>query len=129
MKVQGHLRDYSLTDLFKILDSRHESGCLRIEFDLQPALFYFNSGQLVDARIADLKGFPAIQLACSRDTAPFVFDNSIVPPSSTSFNDNERVLLTKVFGLVPNGKPQPDRISRERQAAPCESVPARPSLK
>ena len=81
MKVQGHLRDYPLTDLFKILDSRHESGCLRIEFDLQPALLYFNSGQLVDARIADLEGFPAIQLACSKGTAPFVFDNDIVPPA------------------------------------------------
>jgi hypothetical protein len=129
MKVQGHLRDYPLTDLFKILDSRHESGCLRIEFDLQPALLYFNSGQLVDARIADLEGFPAIQLACSKGTAPFVFDNAIVPPSSTIFNDNERVLLTQVFGLVPNDKPQPDRISREQQEAPCESDPARPILK
>ncbi len=129
MKVQGHLRDYPLTDLFKILDSRHESGCLRIEFDLQPALLYFNSGQLVDARIADLEGFPAIQLACSKGTAPFVFDNAIVPPSSTIVCDIERLLLTQVFGLVPNDKPQPDQISRERQAAPCESDPARPILK
>src|SRR6266498_544781 len=129
MKVQGHLRDYPLSDLFKILDSRHESGCLRIEFDPQPALLYFNSGQPVDARMADLEGFPAIQLACSKDTAPFVFDNAIVPPSSTIFGDNERVLLSQVFGLVPNDKAQPDQISRERQASRCESVPARPTLK
>src|SRR6266850_6203446 len=78
MKVQGHLRDYPLKDLFKILAHRHESGCLRIDFELQTALLYFDSGLFVGARIADLEGFPAIQMACSGGTAPFVFDNAIV---------------------------------------------------
>jgi len=100
MKVQGHLRDYPLTDLFKILASRRESGCLRIEFEPQPALLYFNNGKLVDAQVADLRGLSAIQLACSRATAPFVFDNAILPPPATKIDENEMRLVDRVLSAA-----------------------------
>lgn len=104
MKIQGHLQDYPLSELIEILANRGESGCLRIQFDPQPAFFYFKSGQLVEARMSHLKGFAAIHLAFSRAKAPFDFDNCIIPPELSINDENERLLLTNVLGLKLGGE-------------------------
>ena len=103
MKIQGHLRDYPLTDLLEILANRHESGCLRIEFEPEPALLYFSSGQLVDARMSFLKGFAAVHLAFSRAEARFDFDNEVTPPASAIIDENERMLLSGMLKVRLSG--------------------------
>jgi hypothetical protein len=103
MKIQGHLRDYPLHDLLEILANRRETGCLRIEFEPEPALFYFNRGQLVDARMSFLKGFPAVHLAFSRAEAAFDFDNQIAPPEAAIIDENERALLSGILKLQLDG--------------------------
>jgi hypothetical protein len=110
MKIQGHLRDYPLNDLLEILANRQESGCLKIEFEPEPALFYFNKGQLVDARMSFLKGFPAVHLAFSRAEAPFDFDNQVSPPESAIINENERALLSGMLKLRLDGEDQAEAL-------------------
>jgi hypothetical protein len=103
MKIQGHLHDYPLSDLLEILANRQESGCLRIEFEPEPALFYFNRGLLVDARMSFLKGFPAVHLALSRAEASFCFDNTVAPPELAIIDENERLLLSGILKVKLSG--------------------------
>ncbi|HLE62293.1 MAG TPA: DUF4388 domain-containing protein, partial [Pyrinomonadaceae bacterium] len=98
MKIQGHLRDYPLPILLEVLADRHESGCLRIAFEPEPAILYFRRGQLVDARMSLLEGSAAINLALSMGQAPFNFDNDIVPPQSI-IDNHDRAILSRLIGV------------------------------
>lgn len=98
MKIEGHLRDYPLPALLEVLADRRESGCLRIAFEPEPATLLFRCGQLVDARISLLQGSAAINLALSMDTAPFDFDNEIVPPRG-AIDSHERTIMSRLLGM------------------------------
>jgi hypothetical protein len=126
MKIQGHLRDYPLDDLLEILVNRHESGCLRIEFEPEPALLYFDNGTLVDADMSFLRGFPAVHLAFSRAEAPFAFDNQVPPPAVANIDENERQLLSEMLKVRLSGESKPEEITKpadEKSAVPVESTP------
>ena len=112
MKIQGHLRDYPLPMLLEVLADRHESGCLRIAFEPEPAILYFRRGQLVDARMSLLEGAAAINLALSMEQAPFNFDNDIVPPQSV-INNHERAILSRLIGV---------RLTAENETEPVRVV-------
>jgi hypothetical protein len=98
MKIQGHLQDYPLPVLLEVLADRHESGCLRIAFEPEPAILYFSRGQLVDARMSLLQGSAAINLALSMEKAPFDFDNEIAPPESV-IDNHDRAILSRLIGV------------------------------
>ena len=99
MNTQGHLRDTPLPALFKSLADQAVSGCLRIEFQPEPALFHFRKGWLVDARMAYLHGLAAVHVAISRPDAAFSFDGDVVPPESAINDESERLMLTRVLGI------------------------------
>jgi len=82
MKINGHLQDFSLSDLLKILTNLRESGCLTIDFQPEPGVFYFNRGQLVEGRLGDARAEAAVQLALSLPKTSFQFDDDVEPPES-----------------------------------------------
>src|SRR4030095_9864821 len=116
MRIQGHLRDHPLPDLLARLSDRRETGCLRIEFEPEPAFFYFRDGQLVDARMSFLKGFAAVHLAFSRAKAAFDFDNAVEPPASAITDENERLLLSGILRV---------KLSNVVEAEPLSSAPVK----
>ena len=84
MKINGHLQDFSLQELLKILTNLRESGCLTIDFQPEPAVFYFSRGQLVEGRLLETKGQDAISLAFSLPNASFQFDDDVEIPESVT---------------------------------------------
>ena len=58
--LTGHLSNYPLSDLVGILRHQQKSGRLLIEYPKGPATFFFQNGELIDARMNDLAGLQAI---------------------------------------------------------------------
>ncbi|HEV2802808.1 MAG TPA: DUF4388 domain-containing protein [Pyrinomonadaceae bacterium] len=83
MVLTGHLDDYSLPGLIKMLHGQRKTGRLQIDYAESPAAFYFEDGRLVDARIGDLRGLEAVYLALSLAGASFNFNPLIEPPERT----------------------------------------------
>jgi len=101
MKIQGHLRDYPLQTLIEVLAHRRETGRLRIAFEPEPATLHFLEGQLVDARMSNLEGSAAINLALSLEGAPFDFDSEIQPRKS-QIGSHERAMISRLLGVQLN---------------------------
>jgi len=58
--LTGHLNNYPLSDLVGILRHQRKSGRLLIEYAKGPATFFFQNGELIDARMNELTGLQAI---------------------------------------------------------------------
>jgi TonB family protein len=87
-----------LLDAIAAIASRHESGRLQFTASGSRGALFFMKGKLVAAHMGPLSGFPAVNLAVSLGEGNLNFDSSIQPPPST-FNANERALLTERFGI------------------------------
>src|SRR5215216_2405357 len=92
MVLTGHLDDYSLPGLIKMLHGQRKTGRLQIEYAESPAAFYFEEGRLVDAKIGDLRGLEALYLALSLPGASFNFNPLIKPPERT-FAEREQKFI------------------------------------
>ena len=78
--LTGHLSNYPLSDLVGILRLQRKSGRLLIEYPKGPATFFFQNGELIDARMNDLKGLQAICVALAQPEASFNFNPLIQSP-------------------------------------------------
>ena len=67
--LTGHLSNYPLSDLVGILRHQRKSGRLLIEYPKGPATFFFQNGELIDARMKPW--FPE-ELTCRSDVAETV---------------------------------------------------------
>ncbi len=119
MKINGHLQDFSLQDLLKILTNLRESGCLTIDFQPEPGVFYFSRGQLVEGRLSDKEGQDAIKLALSLPKATFQFDDDVEIPKSET-----------VIPAQPSAEPHPEglRLSIETAEPVARTHTTVPSL-
>jgi len=61
--------------------------------------FFFDKGQLVDARMGKLTGFQAINAVSFLRDVNFKFDPSAAAPAHSSITANERLLLKDFFGI------------------------------
>src|SRR6476659_2921451 len=78
--LTGHLSNYPLSDLVGILRHQRKSGRLLIEYPKGPAMFFFQDGELIDARMNDLIGLQAICVALAQPEASFNFNPLIQSP-------------------------------------------------
>ena len=88
-----------ILDVIKILSANGESGRLEVSAGTTEGAFFFRNGQLVDARVGHLRGFPAVNAVASMPDARFSFDPSVAPPLVSSITPNERVVLKQFFGI------------------------------
>lgn len=93
MVLTGHLNDYPLSDLVGILRHQRKTGRLLIEYPVNPAIFYFKDGDLVDAQLHTLSGLQAICVALSQPNASFNFNPLIQPPRRSIDNALQKVVL------------------------------------
>ena len=95
--LTGHLSNYPLSDLIGILRHQRKSGRLTIEYALGPASFFFQDGELVDAKLNELSGLQAICVAVAQPEAAFNFNPLIKPPRRSIEKEHQRV-VSELFG-------------------------------
>src|SRR5215813_290384 len=95
--LTGHLNNYPLSDLVGILRHQKKSGRLLIEYPKGPATFFFQNGELIDARMNDLVGLQAICVALAQPEASFNFNPLIQSPRRSIESSLQRA-VSELFG-------------------------------
>jgi hypothetical protein len=95
--LTGHLSNYPLSDLVGILRHQRKSGRLLIEYTKGPATFFFQNGELLDARMNELTGLQAICVALAQPEASFNFNPLIVSPRR-SIDPSLQRAVAELFG-------------------------------
>jgi hypothetical protein len=116
--LTGHLSNYPLSDLVGILRHQRKSGRLLIEYAKGPAMFFFQDGELIDARMNDLTGLQAICVALGQPEASFNFNPLIQSPRRTIEPSLQRA-VSELFGcwdesavqIEASARPQPELLA------------------
>src|SRR5689334_21002850 len=95
--LTGHLSNYPLSDLVGILRHQKKTGRLLIEYSKGPAMFFFQEGELIDARLNDLSGLQAICVALAQPDAAFNF-NPLIPATRRSIEPSLQRAVSELFG-------------------------------
>ena len=95
--LTGHLNNYPLSDLVGILRHQRKSGRLLIEYPKGPAMFFFQDGELIDARMNELTGLQAICVALAQPESSFNFNPLIQSPRRTIDASFQRA-VSELFG-------------------------------
>lgn len=95
--LTGHLSNYPLSDLVGILRHQRKSGRLLIEYPKGPAMFFFQDGELMDARMNDLVGLQAICVALAQPEASFNF-NPLIQSPRRSIEPSLQRAVSELFG-------------------------------
>jgi hypothetical protein len=78
--LTGHLDEQPLPDLIRRLRVQRKSGRLQVEYAQGPGAFFFEDGQMVDARLGELRGVEALYAALELGGASFNFNPLVRPP-------------------------------------------------
>jgi hypothetical protein len=84
MALSGQLSDLSLAELIEFFCNQRKTGRLKIAYQRAPGYFYFDRGELVDAKIGTLVGVDAVYYALTQENASFKF--------STAFEATRRTI-------------------------------------
>jgi uncharacterized protein DUF4388 len=95
--LTGHLSNYPLQDLVGILRHQRKSGRLLIEYPKGPATFFFQNGELIDARMNELIGLQAICVALAQPEASFNF-NPLIQTPRRSIDPSLQRAVSELFG-------------------------------
>ena len=116
--LTGHLNNYPLSDLIGILRHQRKSGRLLIEYAKGPATFFFQNGELIDARMNELTGLQAIVVAMAQPEAAFNF-NPLIQTSRRSIEPSLQRVVSELLGCW-------DESALQIEAMPVmAAVPAR----
>jgi hypothetical protein len=117
--LTGHLNNYPLPDLIGILRHQRKSGRLLIEYPKGPATFFFQNGELIDARMNELTGLQAIVVAMAQPEAAFNF-NPLIQSSRRSIEPSLQRVVSELLGCW-------DETALQIEATPVRAaVVARP---
>ncbi len=120
--LTGHLSNYPLSDLVGILRHQKKTGRLLIEYPKGPATFFFQEGELIDARFNDLTGLQAICVALAEPDAAFNF-NPLIPATRRSIEPSLHRAVSELFGCWDESAIQ---IETTAAAAPVLGTPPEP---
>jgi len=122
--LTGHLSNYPLSDLVGILRHQRKSGRLLIEYAKGPATFFFQNGELIDARLNELTGLQAICVALAQPEASFNF-NPLIQSSRRSIEPSLQRAVAELFGCWDENFAQIE-IAAAPQPEPLALPPAPP---
>ncbi len=126
--LTGHLSNYPLSDLVGILRHQRKSGRLLIEYPKGPAMFFFQDGELIDARLNDLTGLQAICVAIA-PTGSFIQFQSAHPkptPVHRAFvttRSSRSCLVVGTKAPCKSKAQRPRRLSKARRHRLLEARP------
>ena len=83
MALSGQLSDLSLAELIEFFCNQRKTGRLKIAYQKAPGYFYFDRGELVDAKIGALSGVDAVYYALTQENASFKFSTAFEPTRRT----------------------------------------------
>ena len=106
MALTGQLSDLSLAELIEFFCNQRKSGRLKVAYELTPGYFYFERGDLVDARIGSLNGIEAIYYALTLANASFKFSPAFEPTRRTIHQPWTQVTLEGLRRLDEGIKPK-----------------------
>ena len=89
----------NILELINTLSAQGETGRLDISAGATEGELLFKNGKLVDARMAHLTGFQAINAVASMPDARLHFNPSAAVPTSSSITPSERHVLKQFFGI------------------------------
>lgn len=118
--LTGHLSNYPLSDLVGILRHQRKSGRLLIEYAKGPATFFFQNGELIDARMNELSGLQAICVAIAQPEASFNF-NPLIQSPRRSIDPSLQRAVSEMFGCWDESA-----LQIESAATPVEEPAALP---
>lgn len=78
--LTGHTHEQPLPDLIRRLRVQRKSGRLQVEYADGPGAFFFEDGQMVDARLGELRGVEALYAALALEGGSFNFNPLVRPP-------------------------------------------------
>ena len=78
--LTGHTDEQPLPDLIRRLRVQRKSGRLQVEYADGPGSFFFEDGQMVDARLGELRGIEALYAALALEGGSFNFNPLVRPP-------------------------------------------------
>ena len=114
--LAGHLDEQPLPDLIRRLRVQRKTGRLQVEYADGPGLFFFDEGQLVDARLGTLRGVDAVYAALSLGGASFNFNPLVRPPERSIDRQGQRFLEDLVEGPRRAGLGEINAAGRELDA-------------
>lgn len=123
--LTGHLNDYPLPNLIGMLRRQRKTGRLLVEYGAAPCSFYFENGDLVDARLSTLTGLQAVYVALSQPNASFNF-NPLIQPPRRSIDGSEQKTLLESLGCWEE-KVIEIKSGAEGDSSLIETVPAEPT--
>ncbi|MBA2525889.1 MAG: DUF4388 domain-containing protein [Pyrinomonadaceae bacterium] len=115
--LTGHLNDYPLSDLVGILRHQQKTGRLLIEYPNNPASFFFNDGQLVDAQLDNLSGLQAVCVALAQPPASFNF-NPLIRPTRRSIENSLQKVVSELLGCWGDNDLEVEKIAPGEPLAP-----------
>ncbi|HEX8708813.1 MAG TPA: DUF4388 domain-containing protein [Pyrinomonadaceae bacterium] len=122
MSLTGQLSDLSLAELIEFFCNQRKTGRLKVAYERAPGYFYFERGDLVDAKIGSLNGVEAIYYSLTLANASFKFSESFPPERRTIHQPWVQVALEGLRRLDEGIKPSEPEMDCE------QSAPADPEL-
>jgi hypothetical protein len=110
MALSGQLSDLSLAELIEFFCNQRKTGRLKIAYQRAPGYFYFDRGELVDAKIGALIGVEAVYYALTLENASFKF--------STAFEATRRTIHQPWAHVALEGLRRLDEGVTPREAFP-----------
>ncbi|MDQ3819900.1 MAG: DUF4388 domain-containing protein [Acidobacteriota bacterium] len=113
MALSGQLSDLSLAELIEFFCHQRKTGRLKVAYERAPGYFYFDRGDLVDAKVGSLSGVEAIYYALTLKNASFKFSPAFEPTERTIHQPWTQVTLEGLRRLDEGIKPkEPEFESR-----------------
>ena len=106
MALSGQLSDLSLAELIEFFCNQRKTGRLKVAYERAPGYFYFDRGDLVDAKIGSLNGIEAIYYALTLANASFKFSPAFEPTRRSIHQPWTRVTLEGLRRLDEGIKPK-----------------------
>jgi predicted regulator of Ras-like GTPase activity (Roadblock/LC7/MglB family) len=93
MALVGDLKDLALVDIIQINCIGRNTARLTVHYPTGDGVFYFQDGEVVDARFGDLVGIDAVYQALRYNEGSFRIDTGIAAPTRTVFDQWANILM------------------------------------
>jgi hypothetical protein len=125
--LTGHLDEQPLPGLIRRLRVQRKTGRLQVEYADGPAAFFFEDGQLVDARLGSLRGVEALYTALSLGGAAFNFNPLVRPPERSIDRQGQQFIRELIEAPRREAMPEINAAGRELRTAAPADLPAAPA--
>jgi predicted regulator of Ras-like GTPase activity (Roadblock/LC7/MglB family) len=93
MALVGDLKDLALVDIIQINCVGRNTARLTVNYPTGEGVFYFQDGEVVDARLGNLVGIDAVYKALTMEEGSFRIDAGVTSPTRTIFEQWASILM------------------------------------